>query len=142
MPRLFRTLCVSLCAALMAVMSLYGPSRTEHRIAHAADWPPVAAFGGTIDADHDPLHVHVPPEPPNETGAAGIDDPDGGDARTGGHHHASGGDSPNAVPETAHAVKAILRANGVRRWSAGDRTHTDHDGDGPEHPPKQTRTVV
>ena len=75
MSRLFRTLCVSFCAALMAVTSLYGASQTGHRIAHASDWPPIASPGSGFDADHDPSR-------------------------------------PN------------------------------HDGDGPEYPPKQLRTVV
>lgn len=142
MPRLFRTLCVSFCAALMAVASLHGASHTGHRIAHAADWPPVAAFGSMIDADHDPLHVHAAPEPANDTEAAGAEDLDAGETRPNGHHHSSTSDSPNAIPETGHVVKAILRSNGAQRWSAGDRSRPDHDGDGPEYPPKRTRTVI
>ena len=126
----------------MAVVSLHGASQTEHRIAHAADWPPVAVSGGAVDADHDPHHVHVAPEPSNDTGAAETDDLDTGDTRSGGHHHSSSGDNPNAIPETGHAVKALLRVNGVQRWSARDRSHPDHDGDGPDYPPKRTRTVI
>ena len=142
MSRLFRTLCVSLCAALMAVTSLYGASQTGHRIAHASDWPPIASPGSGFDADHDPLHVHVAPEPATGTDTGGAEDPETGETRPAGHHHATTGDSPNAVPDTAHGVKSILRSASEQHGFAGDPSRPNHDGDGPEYPPKRMRTVV
>ncbi|MDI1279997.1 hypothetical protein [Brevundimonas sp.] len=142
LSRLFHTLCVSFCAALLAVASLYGASQTGHRIAHASDWPPIASPGSAFDADHDPLHVHVAPGPATGTDATGGEDPDTGETRPTGHHHAATGDSPNAVPETGHGVKAILRSTTGQRWSAGDLSRPNHDEDGPEYPPKRMRTVI
>ena len=142
LSRLFRTLCVSFCAALLAVTSLYGASQTGHRVAHTFDWPPIASPGSAFDADHDPLHVHVAPKPATGTDAAGGEDPDTSETRPTGHHHAATGDSPNAVPEAGNGVKAILRSTTGQHWSAGDPSRPNHDGDGPEYPPKRMRTVI
>ncbi len=142
-PRQFRALFVSLCAALLVVVSLYGALQTNHRIAHASDWPPVASVGSEVDADHDPLHVHVAPDASEKGDAVPSDDDDRDNGlRSSGHHHPSSGDSPNLVPAIGPVVKAVHRSNGVQHWSARDRSHPEHDGDGPEYPPKRMRTVV
>jgi len=142
LSRLFRTLCVSFCAALLAVTSLYGASQTGHRVAHTFDWPPIASPGSAFDADHDPLHVHVAPKPATGTDAAGGEDPDTGETRPTGHHHAATGDSPNAVPDSGNGVKAIHRSATGQRWSDGNSARPNHDEDGPEYPPKRKRTVI
>lgn len=142
--RQFRILCVSFCAAALVVVSLHGASDTRHELAHASDWPPVASPLSGLDADHDPLHVHVaPPEGDHhEDGSVGDGTEDESEPRSGAHHHASNGDHPNAAPPSGHLMLAVVRSPETLKRPSRDHARPEHDGDGLDYPPKQTRTVI
>jgi hypothetical protein len=141
--RQFRILCVSFCAAAVVVVSLHGASDTRHELAHASDWPPVASPLSGLDADHDPLHVHVAPsdaDPDHDVASNGTEDETG--PRIDAHHHASHGDHPNAAPPAGQVMLAVLRSAERMKRPSRDHSRPGHDGEGLDDPPKQTRTVI
>lgn len=146
MSRLFRTLGVSLCAALLAVLSLHGIQEGRHQLGHTLDWPAVSIDTGhhadAVDIDHGALHVHVAPE----ASGSGLDldentDNDGNAGRPTGHHHSSGGDH-TAIPATGRDLSLLVAGRAVLLQPALDGAMPAHDADGPEYPPKRTRTVI
>ena len=148
LPRLFRTLCVSLCAALVAVLSLHGVQEGRHEIAHASDWPAVAIahddHGAVVDVDHGSLHVHVAPDAPAADSMDEAENTDGeGDAgRPASHHHHSSGDNHTAIPVLDRDVSPRVAVNALLLQPAVDGARPGHDGDGPEYPPRRLRTII
>ncbi len=148
MSRLFRTICVSLCAALVATLSLHGVQEGRHQIAHASDWPAVAIGHGDhaeiADVDHGSLHVHIAPDAPAEDPLDQAEDgEDEGEAgRPASHHHHTSGDSHTAIPILNRDLSPLVAMNAVLIQPAGDGARPAHDGDGPEYPPKRTRTII
>lgn len=142
--RRFRILCVSFCAAALVVVSLHGASDARHELAHASDWPPVASALSGLDADHDPLHVHVAPAEADlhndEAAGDGTEEETG--PRSDAHHHPSNGEHPNAAPPSGHLMLAVVRSPESLKRPSRDHARPEHDGDGRDYPPKQTRTVI
>ena len=136
MPQPFRHLCIGLCVALLAAMSLHGLSRSQHDFAHAADWPAVALI--QADDDHHAAHVHVAPDevPDLDT------DRDGDGPIPVGHHHHGGGDVQAAMPSSSRVLTETSPPASTLRRPGPDPALSSHTGDGPEYPPKRMRTVV
>ena len=148
MSRLFRTLCVSLCAALVAVLSLHGVEDGRHQIAHVSDWPAVAIdhhdHVEISDVDHGALHIHVAPGAPADDPLAQADSSNGdGDAgRPTSHHHHSSGDNHTAIPVLDRDLNPLIAINAALLQPAVDGARPAHDGDGPDYPPTRTRTII
>ena len=148
MSRLFRTLCVSLCAALVAVLSLHGIEEGRHQIAHVSDWPAVGIdhndYVEIADVDHGALHIHVAPGAPADDPLDQAEGSDGdGDAgRPASHHHHSSGDNHTAIPVLDRDLNPLVAINAALLQPAVDGARPAHDGDGPEYPPKRTRTII
>ena len=148
MSRPFRTLCVSLCAALVAVLSLHGVQEGRHQLAHASDWPAVAIdhddHADVVDVDHGSLHVHVAPDAPvdDSLDQAENTESDGDAGRPAGHHHHSGGDSHTAIPVLNRGLSPLVARNAVLLQPAADGARPAHGDDGPEYPPRRTRTIT
>lgn len=148
MPRLFRTLCVSLCVALVAALSLHGVQEGQHQLAHASEWPVVAIHhddhADVVDVDHGSLHVHVAPDTPVDDPLDQTENTDGdGDAgHPAGHHHHSGGDTHTAIPVLDRGLSPLVAMSALLLQPAVDGARPDHDGDGPEYPPRRTRTII
>ena len=149
----FRTLCACLCTALVVVLSLYGVQESRHRLAHAADGP-TSASTDTLHA-HDDVDLHeasytadapdgsdTPGDDRLANGAADGTDDDGSTGRPAGHHHHSGGDSHTAMPAFGRSIDFMHPSRAVMLKPAGDALLPSQTGDGPEYPPKQTRTVI
>ncbi len=148
MSRLFRTLCVSLCAALVAVLSLHGVQDSRHQIAHAADWPAMAIghedHAETVDIEHGSPHVQVAPE---ATSYDPLDqaekiEGDGGGGRPASHHHHSGSDAHTAIPILGRDLTPLVASDAVLFKPAVDDARPAHDNDGPEYPPRRMRTII
>ena len=148
MSRLLRTLCVSLCAALVAVLSLHGVQEGRHQIAHASDWPAVAIdhedHAEVVDVDHGSLHVHVAPHAPADDPLDQADamEADGDAGRPASHHHHSSGDNHTAIPVIDRELSLPVPTNAMLLQPAVGGARPDHDGDGPEYPPRRTRTIT
>lgn len=148
MSSLFRTLCVSLCAALLAVLSLHGVQEGRHQIAHASDWPAVSIHhddhAEVVDVDHGSLHVHVAPDAPADDPLDQAENTNGdGDAgRPASHHHHSSGDTHTAIPVLDGDLSALVAMNAMLLQPAVDGARPAHDNDGPEYPPRRTRTII
>ena len=148
LSRLFRTLCVTVCAALVAVLSLHGIQESRHQIAHASDWPAAAIehenHGEIVDVDHGSPHVHFAPDAPADDplNQADSDDDEGNAERPVGHHHHSGGDTHTAIPVLDRDLTSFMGMDAVLLQPAVDGARPAHDGDGPDYPPKRTRTVI
>ena len=145
MSRLFRTLCVSFCAALLAVLSLHGIEEGLHQLGHTSDWPAVSIDQrdrAVVDVDHGALHVHVAPAAPGgDLDLAENTDNDADPERPTGHHHA-GSDNHTAIPATGRDLSLLVARRAALLQPALDGTTPVHDSDGPDYPPKRTRTVI
>ncbi|CAN5390017.1 hypothetical protein BH09PSE1_BH09PSE1_02030 [soil metagenome] len=148
MSRLFRTLCVSLCAALVAVLSLHGVQEGRHQIAHASDWPAVMIehndHAEIVDVDHGSPHIHVARDAPaeNPLDQAEGADRDGDAGRPASHHHHSSGDNHTAIPLLNRDLSPLVGMNAMLLQPAVDGARPAHDNDGPEYPPRRTRTII
>ena len=148
MSRLFRTLCVSLCAAVVATLSLHGVQEGRHQIAHASDWPAVAIghddHEEIVDVDHGSLHVHIAPDAPADDPLDRAEDPDndGDAARPTSHHHHTSGDSHTPIPIVNRDLSPPVALNAVLIQPAVGSARPTHEGDGPEYPPRRTRTII
>ena len=83
------------------------------------------------------------------TKSQGVDDveaedgEDEGEAgRPASHHHHTSGDSHTAIPILNRDLSPLVAMNAVLIQPAGDGARPAHDGDGPEYPPRRTRTII
>ncbi len=139
MSRLFRTLCVSLFVALVAVLSLHGVQDGQHQLAHAAEWPTASAAHD--DHDRDPAQITTDTIVDRIDQAESNDD-DGGAGRPTGHHHHGGGDTHTAIPALGRDFAPLVAANALLIQPAVDGSRPGRTEDGPEHPPKRMRTIL
>jgi hypothetical protein len=138
MTPLARTLCTLFAVALLAVMNLHGVTQSQHAMAHAADWPPVALVEAPDDHDHIGAHIHVAPEDAPQSD----DDRDGDGDRPVGHHHHGGGDGQAAIPVSSRALTETPRLVSTVVGPDTGPPLTGLTGDGPDYPPKRMRTIV
>ncbi len=147
LPRLFRALCISLCVALVATLSLHGVQEGRHQIAHASNWPAVAidhgAHAEVVDVDHGSAHIHVAPDASAEDplDQAENTDGEGENGHPAGHHHTSG-DNHTAIPVIDRGLSPLVSMDASLLQPAGDDARPAHDDDGPEYPPRRTRTII
>ncbi|WGM47190.1 hypothetical protein KOAAANKH_02065 [Brevundimonas sp. NIBR10] len=148
MPRLFRTLCVSLCAALVAVLCLHGVQDGQHQIAHASDWQTAAITEGDhaegVMSDHGSHVIDVYLEAPVDDALDQTEntDGDGNAGRPSNHHHHSGGDNHTAIPVLGRDVSPLIATSAMVLQPAVDGARPGRTGDGPEYPPKRLQTII
>ena len=67
---------------------------------------------------------------------------DGDAGRPTSHHHHSSGDNHTAIPVLDRDLNPLIAINAALLQPAVDGARPAHDGDGPEYPPKRTRTII
>lgn len=138
MTSLARTICTLFAVAVLAAMNLHGVTQSQHKIAHAADWPAVSLIQTAGGHDHPDAHIHVAPDDVPDAD----DDRNSDPAQPMGHHHHGGGDNQTATLDVGRAItEAPPLASSTTAPSLG-RPLSNLIGDGPDYPPKRMRTVV
>ncbi|MDP1914350.1 hypothetical protein [Brevundimonas sp.] len=132
MPPSIRTICVTLCVALVAALGLHASAQAQHEVGHSSGWPPVSM----VENDYDG-HAHKHVAPTEKAPEAPDQDKEG---QPTGHHHSSV-EKPSASPPLT--VGDLPTQAGVSEHSfERSRTLDDVGLDGPEYPPKRMRPVV
>jgi hypothetical protein len=130
--KLIPTLCALVCVAVFGVMMTHGLSDLRHEASHAA-----VEQAESIGHDHAASHG---PATDIEVASGNAAEPPG--SLPAGHHHHGGGDSQAALPSQAGDLPRLTEARGGSAFLRVNQLPEGLIGDGPEHPPKQLRTIA
>lgn len=132
MTKLIPTLCAIICVAVVGAMMTHGMSDLRHEVSHAT-----VEQAGSIGHDHAVEH-----DPATEVDVASADADDSSGSLPPGHHHHGGGDTQVALPGQEGGLPHLTEARGGSAFLRVNQLPEGLIGDGPEHPPKQLRTIA
>lgn len=132
MNKLIPILCAIICVAILGAMMTHGMSDLRHEASHAT-----VAQAELIGHDH-----AVAPSPATEVEVASADAGEPSGSFPPGHHHHGGGDTQAALPSQEGGLPRLTEAGGGSAYLRVNQLPEGLIGDGPEHPPKQLRTIV